>query len=424
MCEKPIQLIIGTDTLGIVMPENIPIKLEQTLKSWTNQGYPFAELVLSHYETNRDTILLAYRIEPRESVTVDTVVFGNFSPSDVNRLMRIMREDLTGLYQHDRVLRAQERLQESPWLTVDDHHDISGNALRFYVEKVEDFSFDGLLSYQSQAGGIIGQVDIGFVNFLGLGRRADFSWYHPSKRTNRMMINWQEAYLFNTGFSSVIQFRQEHEDTLYVMREGLFELIWQNRTLDIGMVISQETIYTTEAGDMAGIVSGTRHVTALNARKTKRKNPQLTYMLYGSAGIRTGKDSLQYPIEYNGEITWIQNPYYLQGKLLGGQIFSQGNITDYQRFRLGGGTFLRGALFEQYRTDGYVGGTLEGGIQDGTMKAGLFLDWAFLQGISDPLFHVGTSLTLPTGTSHLKIFIGFNVREPLSQGKIHIGWTF
>jgi hypothetical protein len=99
-------------------------------------------------------------------------------------------------------------------------------------------------------------------------------------------------------------------------------------------------------------------------------------------------------------------------------------LAGYQQFRLGGGTFLRGAFFEQYRVDWYTGGILEGGVDDGLLRAGLFVDWAWMEGISGPLIHAGTSLSLPAGTSRLKILLGFDVQEPQTQGKIHVGWTF
>ncbi len=406
------------------MPENISVNLRHTLKDWTNNGYPFAELVLSRYENSNDTIRITYHVVPGESVTIDTVVFGDFSPAEVRRLKRLIRDDLAGLYHADRIHRVQNRLNGSNWLKTTDRHDISGNALRFYVEKVEDFTVDALLSYQSKAGGLVGQADIAFVNFLGLGRRADFSWYHPSERTNRVSANWMEPYLFNTGFSAKLRFKQEHEDTLYVTRESRFELVWQNRNTDMGIMVSQEDVYTTDAGEAAGIVSGTRHVSALSFQVSDRIRDTWQYELSVAGGIRTGEDTLQYPLEYECLITHIRGSLYFQGKTLGGRIFSQGTPADYQRFRLGGGTFLRGALFEQYRTDWFAGGILEGGVDDGVLRAGIFTDWAFLQGVNDPLFHVGVSLSLPAGASRMKILLGFDLREPLSQGKIHVGWTF
>jgi len=421
---RSVCLAIGPDTLGVIMPENILTTLDRVLVKWTDNGYPFAELVLSEYHNSSDTAFVTYRLIPGESVSIDTVVFGEFSPAEVRRLQRLIRDDLTGPYHGNRIRKAQNRLRESSWLNTADRHDISGSALRFYAERVEDFSFNVLLSYQSRAGGLVGQADIALINFLGLGRRADFSWYHPSERTNRVTVNWYEPYLINTGFSAGLRFKQEHEDTLYVTRESRFELIWENRITDVGVVISREDVYTTEAGDSAGVIPGTRHISALNVRLEDLIGAAWQYHVSLTGGVRIGEDSLQYPVDYEAEILFHSKPWYFQGKLLGGRIFSKGDPAGYQQFRLGGGMFLRGALFEQYRVDWYTGGILEGGVEDGLLRAGLFADWAFIEGISTPLIHVGTSLSLPTGTTRLKILLGFDIKEPLNQGKIHVGWTF
>jgi hypothetical protein len=421
---RPVCLTIGTDTLGVMMPENIPTTLDRVLKQWTGNGYPYAELVLSAYHGSSDTVHVTYRLIPGESVHIDTVVFGKFTPVEVHRLQRLIRDDLTGPYNIQRIRQAQNRLNQSPWLKTVNRHDISDSALRFYAERVEDFSFDALLSYQNRAGGLVGQADIGLVNFLGLGRQADFSWYHPSERTNRVTVNWFEPYLLNTGFSAGLRFRQEHEDTLYVTRESRFKLIWENRVTDVGLVISREDVYTTDAGDSAGVIEGTRHISALNLRLEDITRQAWQYRLSVTGGIRTGEDSLQYPMDYEAEIRIRNEPWYVWGKLLGGRVFSKGDLAGYQQFRLGGGTFLRGAFFEQYRVDWYTGGILEGGVDDGLLRAGLFVDWAWMEGISGPLIHAGTSLSLPAGTSRLKILLGFDVQEPQTQGKIHVGWTF
>lgn len=421
---RPVCLTIGTDTLGIMMPENIPSTLDRVLKEWTSHGYPYAELVLSAYHSKSDTAYVTYRLIPGESVNIDTVVFGKFTPTEVQRLQRLIQDDLTGPYNSQRIHQAQNRLNQSPWLKTVNRHDISGSALRFYVERVEDFSFDALLSYQNQVGGLVGQADIALVNFLGLGRRADFAWYHPSERTNRVTINWFEPYLLNTGFSADLRFRQEHEDTLYVTRESRFKLIWENKVTDMGMVISREDVFTTDAGDSAGVIEGTRHYSALNLRLEDITRQAWQYRLSVTGGIRTGEDSLQYPMDYEAEIRFYPKPWYFQGNFLGGRVFSKGDLAGYQQFRLGGGTFLRGAFFEQYQVDWYTGGILEGGMDDGLIRAGLFIDWAWMEGISGPLIHVGTSLSLPAGTSRLKILLGFDMQEPLTQGKIHVGWIF
>lgn len=422
--QETVFLSIGKDTTGVVIPENIPYYLEETLKIWGNHGYPFTEMVLTRYETRHDTLFVHYRIHSGETVTLDTVVFGDFSKGEVKRLNRLIREDLTGLYHRGRIEKSIRRLQQVEWLTTENRHDISGNALRLYVEKVEDFSLDVLAAYQSEAGGLVGQVDLSWSNFLGLGRQADFYWYHPSERTNRVSVHWVEPFIFNSGFTAKLRFKQEHEDTLYVYRDSRVELIWQGRRVDVGVRVSQEDIYTTRAGELAGIEPGSRQVSAVNLSLDRPLGRNWRISLSSGAGIRTGGDTLQVPVELNSRIERPAEPFYYQLRILGGWLYSEGKISDYQLWRLGGGDFLRGALFEQYRTRSFTGISLEGGLNDGRMRAGLFGDIAFLLKMKDPLFHAGFSLSLPAGPSKIRILLGFDLKKPPGQGKIHVGWSF
>ena len=419
-----IHLTIARDTLGLVSPAQVPDYLNETLKTWGNSGYPFAEIVLALFEEKNGVPHAYYRLNPGESVSIDTVVFGDFSPRESKRLNRIIHDDLTGLYHGEKIGNALKRLKENGWLLTEDKHDIYGNNLRFYVRKVEDFNFDALMSYQSDAGGIVGMAEFSMVNFFGLGRQAEFRWYHPSKRTNRVHLQWVEPYLFNSGLTAEIRVKQEHEDTLYVYRDGRIRLIWQGKDLKLGVLASGEEIFTTEAGNLAGISSGTRQLSALDLLYESNIKDSFRYTLSCLAGIRTGGDTLQYPLELKTGVRYSDKQFYTQIAFFGGWIEGKGKPAPYQLYRLGGSEFLRGALFEQYRTSGFSGITFEGGLDDGAVRFGLFSDLALLSGVDEVMIHAGTTLILPAGKSKLRLLLGFDIRQPLSQGKFHFGWTF
>lgn len=419
-----IHLTISEDTLGLVYPEQVPDYLNITLKTWGNAGYPFAEIVLALFEKKDGIPHAYYRLNPGESVSVDTVVFGDFSPGESRRLYRIIHDDLTGLYHGGKIEDALKRLRGNGWLLTEDRHDIYGNYLRFYVRKVEDFNFDALMSYQSDAGGLVGMAEFSMVNFLGLGRQADFRWYHPSTRTNRIYLQWVEPYLFNSGLTAEIRLKQEHEDTLYVYRDGRIRLIWQGKYWKWGVLASGEEIFTTEAGDLAGISSGSRQLSALDLSYESNINESFYFTISGLAGVRTGGDTLQYPLEFKAGIRYSVKSIYFQATMPGGWIMGQGRPAQYQLYRLGGSEFLRGALFEQYRTSAFSGITFEGGFDDGLVRFGLFSDLAILSDVDEFLIHTGATLILPAGNSKLRLLLGFDMRQPLSRGKFHIGWTF
>lgn len=419
-----IHLTIAKDTLGLIRPEQVPDYLNETLKTWGNAGYPFAEIVLALFEEKDGIPHIYYRLNPGESVTVDTVVFGDFSVGESRRLNRIIHDDLTGLYQGDKIDDALKRLRNNAWLVTEEHHDIYGNHLRLYVRKVEDFNFDALMSYQSDAGGMVGMAEFSMVNFLGLGRQAEFRWYHPSVQTNRVHLRWIEPYLFNSGFTADIRLKQEHEDTLYVYRDGRVRLIWYGRDFKLGVLASREEIFTTQAGDIAGISEGSRQLSAFDLSYEPDLTESFHYSLSFLAGIRTGGDTLQYPVELKTGVKYSGKPFYIQSEFSGGWILGDGIPAVYQLYRLGGSEFLRGALFEQYRTSRFTGITLEGGLDDGKIRFGLFSDLALLSGVNNVLIHAGTTLILPAGKSKLRILLGFDVRQPLNQGKFHFGWTF
>jgi hypothetical protein len=419
-----IYLTIANDTLGLVLPEQVPDYLDETLKHWGNSGYPFAEIILALFEEKDGVPHAYYRLNPGESVSIDTVVFGEFSRRESKRLNRIIHDDLTGPYHGEKIEDALKRLRRNEWLITEDRHDIYGNHLRFYARKVEDFTFDALMSYQSDAGSIVGLAEFNMVNFLGLGRQAEFQWYHPSARTNKVYLQWIEPYLFNSGLSAEIRLKQEHEDTLYVYRDGRIRLIWHGKDIKLGVLATGEKIYTTEAGDQAGISSGSRQLSAIDLMYESKMNESFQYALTCQAGVRTGGDTLQYPVEFNTHIKYSGQSVYFQTALFGGWIEGKGKPAPYQLYRLGGSEFLRGALFEQYRTSGFRGITLEGGFDDGSVRLGLFTDLAILSGSDDMMIHTGTTLILPAGKSKLRLLLGFDIRQPLSNGKFHFGWTF
>jgi len=126
----------------------------------------------------------------------------------------------------------------------------------------------------------------------------------------------------------------------------------------------------------------------------------------------------------------ISSDLIIRYKLFGSNIKAKYGIVDskagvqiYDKIKLGGGEFLRGAYFEQYLTEEYYGFSFEIGIFSGKSNLFAFYDLGILRELNEPTHHIGMSVKLPAGKSHISLTIGFNLDESYENGKVHLKWN-
>lgn len=418
--------IIEQDTLTAGSETALKQILGDHLLHLGNQGFPFAQLVLHAYERRENTEYFHYRISKGEQTRIDTIVFGDYRPREISLLSRTLR--LSGEQQENfhygKIREILADLKANPLLEVEERADIYGNGLRLYTKARQDIRFDAVLAYKEEntARGMVGNLSCELINLGGLGRVAHFYWSRPTLHVNAIDVAYTEPYVLNKAFSIDAAFSQRFQDSLYVKRDWNIGLTFHlGPRSNLSIDYQYEYIGTTETGSDSGFVTQRRSGTDVSLLYQSPPRPFRIQALLRS-GIRPDAGFLLSRNAAEMRMTYQPSRLGFHINILGGIAASRRPVALYDQYKLGGAAFLRGAYFEQYRTDRFLGWQAELGYFLGETQIFAFYDGVWMP-LPRPLrHHIGIAFALPAGRNRITLALGYDLAESLRQSKVHFIW--
>ena len=417
--------VIERDTITVKNESDLEAVLDNFLVNVGNKGFPNIEIALDAYVKNGSKEYFHYRIDKGIKTLIDTVVFGDYSPREISLLSRYITLPESGEFNYSEVRNMINELKGNPLLNVQERADIYGNGLRLYTEAKQDIRFDAMVAYKQEDNkqGIVGDVSMELVNLGGLGRLASFYWSRPTLGVNSFDLSYTEPYIFNRPFSVRGSFSQRYQDSLYVKRDLDIAVIYhldQRSALTVNYV--NEQISSSESGSDSGFVTQNR--SGSNVHLHWRSRPGKLYAFIDLiSGLRFTSVQRISTSELELGVEFTPSVLGLKLDILGGYVTSKDPIALYDQFKLGGANFLRGAYFEQYITNAYIGWKIEAGYFQ-RLHLFAFYDGVIMQHEDPVSHHVGFGFSLPAGSNRLTIALGMNPEEGFRQAKFHLSWDF
>jgi len=415
--------VIEQDTIQVSDQADLNNIINDFTINMGDQGYPHIELILDSYKKHNGNEYFRYRIDKGNKTFIDTVVFGDYSKREISLLSRYITLPESGVFNYTLVREMLEELKANPLLDVEERADIYNNGLRLYTRAKQDARFDAMASYKQENDkqGIIGDVSLELINLGGLGRLASFHWSRPTLGVNSFDLSYTEPYIFNNPFSASISFSQRYQDSLFVKRDLDISVIYHmNQRSDLTVNYVNERISTNEPGSDSGFVSQNRSGSKVSLY-WRSKPRDLTFHANLNSGLYFTSEQRVSKSELNTGIKFRKSVYGINFDILGGYVTSQDPIALYDQFKLGGANFLRGAYFEQYITNAFVGWKLEAGYYK-RVHLFAFYDGVVMEHANPISHHVGIGFSLPAGSNRLTIALGLNTQESFRQAKFHLSW--
>ncbi|MEA2076843.1 MAG: hypothetical protein U9O95_02360 [Candidatus Marinimicrobia bacterium] len=415
--------VIENDTLAVKSETDLKATIDQFLVDLGDQGFPHIEAILDAYVKEDGREYFHYRIDKGTKTVIDTVVFGDYSPREISLLSRYITLPESGTFHYTQVRNMISELKTNTLLDVEERADIYKNGLRLYTEAKQDVRFDAMASYKQESDrqGVIGDISLSLINLGGLGRLASFYWSRPTLGVNSFDLSYTEPYIFNKPFSTRLTFSQRYQDSLYVKRDLNVAVIYHmNQRSNLTVNYINEQISTSEIGSDSGFVTQNRSGSNVSLQWLSKPGNITGYVNFMS-GLHFALDQRVSRSELDARLKLRKSILGANINLLGGYVTSEDPIALYDQFKLGGATFLRGAYFEQYITNAYVGWKIEAGYFQRTHLF-VFYDGVIMQHKDPVLHHFGVGFSLPAGNNRLTIALGLNPKESIRQAKFHLSW--
>lgn len=415
--------IIENDTISIKTEHDLEKELNNYILKQGNTGYPYTEINLDAYQKLDEREYFHYRVDKGINVVIDTVVFGDYSSREIALLSRYITLPESGEFVYSEVRDIIDELKSNPLLIVKDRADIYKNGLRLYTEAKQNIRFDAMASYKQETDrkGLVGDISLELINLGGLGRLVSFYWSRPTLLVNSFDLSYTEPYILNLPFSTRLSFSQRYQDSLYVKRDLDLSIIYHiNQRSNFAINYTNEQINTSPIGSDSGFVTQDRSGSTVTLLLLSKPG-NISEEFYLKSGLHFAENQRISRSKFHAKIKFRKSILGANLGVLGGYVASEDPIALYDQFKLGGATFLRGAYFEQYITNAYLGWQIEAGYFH---RAHLF---AFYEGAvmqhQDPVsHHVGVGFSLPAGKNRLTIALGVNPKESIQQAKFHLTW--
>jgi len=233
--------LLADDMERTFQPDIFSRNMDRVIARYESDGYPLARVVVRRVtiETLPEPhITLVVRVDKGSRGIIRDVRFEGLTNSRPESLKREMRLGLPAVYSTERTERGLARIRKLPYLTdigsprwtaVDD----TTFELIIPIREGRSNRMDGVAGYvprqtgSSEKGYLTALIEMSFTNLTGVGRRLDFRWHKPDRRSQEFLLAYTEPWVLGYPVNVAVSVNQRIQDTLYVDRQFALHTIWQ-----------------------------------------------------------------------------------------------------------------------------------------------------------------------------------------------------
>jgi outer membrane protein assembly factor BamA len=237
---------------GYFDPDVFSRALNRLAAGYESRGYPLVRVAVQRVSiTERPSIEIDISVIKGPHARLRDVRFDGLASSRPEALKREMRLPLPMAYDTRRIDQGLSRIRKLPyiaevgeplWLAVND----TTYDLIVPVREGRSNRLDGVAGYvprqpgSSEKAYVTAFVEMSFTNLTGTGRRLDFRWHKPTRRSQDFFFSYTEPWVMGYPVRAGISINQRIQDTLYVDRQLSIRTSWQllpDASIDLGATL-------------------------------------------------------------------------------------------------------------------------------------------------------------------------------------------
>jgi outer membrane protein assembly factor BamA len=440
-------------------PQELSNAMQGILRTYLNQGYPFASLQLddvSLQEGDLKGLLQVNRGEHYLWTEIHVKGDSSVSPKYISNLIEIKIGDP---YDESEWKKVTARIEQVPFLKEIRPSEIlftrDGAELYVYVESLPISSINGILGFQpdpvSKKLLLTGDLNLRLMDVLHRGELLDVRWQSIRAQTQSLDAVINYPFLFNTPFGIDASFELYKRDTSfleltatagvqYFLNQGSFlKAFYRYSSSNILSGGGNNNLFT----ELGNVSSNSYGISYTARRVDYLPNPSrgINVLVEGSLGTRksTPLDTLLFTksLIYRGKIK-IEGfiPLHKRHVLrLASQtdFYSADNIYQNEVYRYGGLTSQRGFNEDELFATTKTTATIEYRfLLDRNSHVFAFFDQSWYENNSDNYYNdlpygfgVGFSFSTKLGVFSISYALGKQFDNPvlLSNSKVHFGYV-
>ena len=364
----------GIDSIKIKTREFSDLT-NQLLEQIDRKGNSFSEITYVNPLLKNDTLFLEMKISNSSSRKIDKVItrgYEDFPKKFISKYFLINKNTIFSKQKLNQVSALSNKLdfikeKKAPEVLFkkDSTH------LYLFLDKIGTSSFDGLVNFSSKENGkgllLNGNLDLKLNNTFNTGEKFEIIWNKVSDEKTDFKINSYVPYLFNSKFSTTLEFYLYRQDSTFINT---------NFELKTDYLINQKShasiLYSSEKSNYLlnksnnDLASYSNYFIGLGYELKKSSTSNLYKYKNGlNLNLTIGKrktdtesiNQLKFHFSAFANIQ-INNRGYLNIKNESGLLTSKNYLLN-ELFRIGGANSIRGYNEQSLFTDGYSYSNIE-----------------------------------------------------------------
>ncbi|HEV3224597.1 MAG TPA: hypothetical protein VGZ90_17080 [Puia sp.] len=238
----------------------------QLLNYMENNGYPFAKISLDSVAIKNGAISAVLNIEKGPLYKIDSIRIVGTAKISVEFMERYLGIPQGSIYRKDRLLMISRRIMELPFVQEERPWSVNmlgtGSILNLYLKPKKSSQIDvlvGLLPNNDQLGSgkllVTGQATVVLRNPFGNGESLGLDWQQLQQQSPRLIINFQEPYLFHSPYGVNLAFSLYKKDSSYINTDGILGIQFNSSMNKKGSIFIETTGCTVLTIDTAQIIA-------------------------------------------------------------------------------------------------------------------------------------------------------------------------
>ena len=351
------------------------IRVKALLKEITNQldkkGNSFAKVKLTDIKISNKTLVARIEITKKEKRKINNVKIKGYKDFPQKYLKNHLNITKDILFNNENISRISEKTKSIPFIqelkSPEALFTKDSTLLYLFLKKIENNSFEGIVSFNSNENGngklvLNGNIDLKLNNIFNTGEKISINWESTGDKKQELDLKTEIPYIFNTKFSPQINFSIYKQDSTFVNTKLDSKLFYSiNSKTRIALTYNTETSLNLKKIDNSSFEKFNNFFIGLEYQYKITKNDiflndKFNLQINPTIGKRKSEinNSNQFKIEASTSYIFdinTRNSIYTKNKT--GYLNSD-NLLNNELFRIGGTNSIRGFNEQNIFTNNYT----------------------------------------------------------------------
>lgn len=353
---------------------NLQTTLSTISKKLDNQGKSFSKVQLKNTIIKDKTLFADLFINQSKKRIINSVIVKGYENFPTSYLKNFFNIKSNTVINQQKIKEISKTSLSIPFIKIIKSPEIlftkDSTQLYLYLNKKQNNSFDGLVSFASKENGDVlfnGNIDLSLSNIFDTGEKFELFWNSIGEEKQEFKLSSEIPYIFNSKFNPQISFSIYKQDSTFLSTKFDSKLFYNiNPKTKIAFTYNSESSENLKSDLSNNIETYSNYFLGFQFQYRIPKNDfflndKFNIKINPTFGKRTidNESSNQFKIETSASYIWdlsLRNSIYIKNTI--GYLNSDRFINN-ELFRIGGANSIRGLNEQSLFTNNYTYSNLE-----------------------------------------------------------------